>query len=77
MQEDDQTLLGLLNKTGGSSLRFSLVGDPKRSIILQRNSAGNLVTNSKYFHIQTLNSKYKMSVQNQSGEGDVALLLED
>jgi hypothetical protein len=34
MQEDDQTLIGLLNKTGGSSLRFSLVGDPRKSIVL-------------------------------------------
>ncbi len=77
MQEDDQTLIGLLNKTGGSSLRFSLVGDPRKSIVLQKNSQGNLTTNSKYFPVDSLQNRYKMTVQNQPGEGDVALLLED
>jgi hypothetical protein len=51
MQEDDQTLIGLLNKTGGSSLRFSLAGDTTKSIVLQKNSQGNLTTTSKYFPV--------------------------
>ena len=62
MQEDDQTLIGLLNKSGGASLRFSLAGDPRKSIVLQKNSQGNLTTNSKYFPVETLQNRYKMTV---------------